>query len=365
MTSLIKPLFEDGVEKLLREAELAEGEKVGVLRGGNTGIYIKEKNLVLGKCARETYLRYKGIQISQVEPSRKLMFEAGITNEDSWTNVLKQKWEGQIKCEEEIPTSWKTDSGVLVTGRPDIVLCKEDGTPVRGIELKLASSIWTCRDVLIEDTPKFIHLTQAAHYMWQVGCPFELWYTNRADFHPNEMVERCLPKYNTPEFNRLRPYLEIVFYQMVMSKNGNLYKKRLKVTEDKFREMIDQHGYGWKEGNVNPGILKIYPFIAGYTMKWEDNGKLSYTSVQTGITYDTEITVQRIKDYFELVASIDTTGVLPPRVVGIKPDGTKLNYDINDYSEIKEINDLYEKKGLDVWLEKVKELSSQLVRENS
>jgi hypothetical protein len=357
MTSLIKPLFEDGVEALLKKADEAEGEKVGVLRGGNTGIYIKEKNLVLGKCARETYLRYKGIQISDVDPSRKLMFEAGISNEDSWYTVLKEKWEGQIKREEEIPTSWKTSNGTLVTGRPDIVLCKDDGTPVKGIELKLACSIWTCRDILIEDTPKFPHLIQAAHYMWQVGCPFELWYTNRADFHPNEMVERLMPKYNSAEFNRLRPYLEIVFYQMVKSKMGNVYKKRLKVTEEEFRDMADTYGFGWKEGNVNPGVLKIYPFIAGYTLRWEKDGRLSYTSVQTGNSYTTEITAERIRDYFELVSRIEETGKLPPKVVGVKPNGERLNYDINDYSPIKEINDTYEKQGLDVWLEKVIEFS--------
>lgn len=360
MSSLIKPLFEDGVEQLLREADEAEGQKTGVLRGGNTGIYIKEKNLVLGKCARETYLRYLGIQINKVEPSRKLMFEAGISNEDSWTNVLKQKWEGQIKCEEEIPTKWETTNGTAVTGRPDLVLCKEDGTPVRGIELKLACSIWTCRDVLMEDTPKFLHLTQAAHYMWQVGCPFELWYTNRADYHPNEMVERCLPKYNTPEFNRIRPNVEIVFYEMVMSKNGNLYKKRLKCSEDEFRSMIDTKGYGWRQGNVNPGILKIYPFIAGFTLAWESDGRLSYTSVQSGKKFTTEITIQRIKDYFELVSQIDETGLLPPRVKGIKPDGTPLNYDINSYSPIAEINDKYEKAGLSVWLDEVRKFSRRL-----
>lgn len=365
MTSLIKPLFDDGVEKLLREAELAEKEKHGTLRGGNTGIYIKEENKVYGKCAREAYLRYKGIQISEVDPSRKLMFEAGITNEDSWTNVLKQKWEGVIKCEEEIPTRWETESGIAVTGRPDIVLCKADGTPVRGIELKLASSIWTCRDILFEDTPKFIHLAQAAHYMWQVGCPFELWYTNRADFHPNEMVERCLPKYGTERFNQLRPHFELVFYQMVRSKNNNVYKKRLKITEEKFQDMIKEYGYGWQEGNVNPGILKIYPFIAGYTLRFDNEGFLHYTSVQTGETYKTIISIQRIKDFFELVSQVDITGKLPPRVIGCKPDGTPLNYDVNDYSPISEVNNLYEKKGLDVWLEKIKELSSQLTNVNS
>ena len=354
MDNLIKTLFEDGIDQILREEEEKETGKVGNLRGGNTGIYIKEKGLVLGKCAREAYLRYKGINVKKVEPSRKLMFEAGISNEDSWVNALSKKWEGQIKCEEEIPTKWETENNTLVTGRPDIVLCKEDGTPVKGIELKLASSIWTCRDVLIEDTPKFVHLAQAAHYMWQVGCPFELWYTNRADFHPNEMVDRCLPRYGSPEFNRIRESIEVVFYEMVMSRNGNLYKKRLKVDESQFLRLVEKKGFGWKEGNVNPGILKIYPFIAGYTMRWESDGRLSYTSVQTGRTEVTEITVQRIKDFFELVSQVDSTGILPPLAVGIKPNGEKLNYDINDYSPIRDINLKYKK--LDEWLAAVKEV---------
>jgi len=30
--------------------------------------------------------------------------------------------------------------------------------------------------------PKLVHLMQAGHYAWELGIPFQLWYTNRAEF---------------------------------------------------------------------------------------------------------------------------------------------------------------------------------------
>lgn len=353
MSSIIKHLIVDGTEKLRQDGDDAEKTKVGTLRGGNTGIYIKETGKVLGKSAREAYLRFKGIQIKKTEPNRSLMFQAGRFNEDAWMEVLSRAWEGEIKCEEDIPTCWETENGIKVTGRPDMVLLK-DGKPHVGLELKLASSIWTCRDVLFEDTPRFDHLTQAAHYMWQTGCPFELWYANRVDFHPNEMVDRLMPRYGTAEFERLKENFETSFYKMVVSKKGNKYRKRIKEEEFKAGR------YGWQEGDVNAGMLKIYPFTAGFKLGYNKEGFLQYTSIQTGKTYDTPITVQRIKDFFELVSKVDETGELPPRTTGCKPDGTKLNYDINDYSPIGQINKDFESLGLEAWLTEVKKLSESI-----
>lgn len=352
MDSIIKYLIVDGTNKLNREAELKEKDKVGTLRGGNTGIYIKETNTILGKSARDAYLRYKGIKVKNIEPNRNLMFQAGRFNEDAWLETLRAAWEGEIKCEEEVPTYWETSNGTPVTGRPDVVLFK-DNKPYLGLELKLASSIWTCRDILFEDTPRFDHLAQAAHYMWQTGCPFELWYANRVDFHPNEMVDRLMPRYKSEDWNRLKDCFEAAYYKMVVSKKGNKYRKRIKLSE------FEAGKYGWNEGEVNCGMLKIYPFTAGFKLEFNSMGFLEYTSVQTGQTKRTPITIQRIKDFFELVSRIDETKMLPPVSHGAKPDGSRLNYSVNDYSPIGDINLKYPgPEGLDKWLEEVKKFSS-------
>ena len=204
--SKIKELYLAGLRARIKEHDDREKAKTGTLRGGNSGI-ITEGGIAAGACGRLTYLRAKGINPNPIEEERELMFAAGRSNEDSWLDALKRSYDGPILCEEEIPTHWITTEGTPVTGRPDIVLGKDDGVatedtkysyspdeewndgparafaPHLGIELKLVSSLWTARTVLIEDTPKIEHLIQSAHYSWQLDCPFELWYTSRADYH--------------------------------------------------------------------------------------------------------------------------------------------------------------------------------------
>ena len=329
--SLIAPLVEEGLDKLLQRDIENESTKAGILRGGNTGIYIKETNQIFGKCARQTFARFKGITLEQIDPSRKLMFMAGVGNEDLWIDMLKESYTGVIKAEEETPTSWKTAKGTLVTGRPDIVLCKEDSTPVRGIELKLVCSVWTARDTLFEDTPKFEHLCQSAHYSWQLDVPFELWYTSRSDYHMNPILERLMPKDS--------PYIEYAYYTLTPSTRAKSGYSKKRIDKQFLNDIKSTYkGMELNGDRVVRDPLKILPFMVGFVLTWAPNGHLVYTSVSTGNTVETIITKQRIKDFYELVDTMEETQTLPPLVTGIKGNGEKLNYSPEMYSALAEIN---------------------------
>jgi hypothetical protein len=356
MNSIIKPLFDAGIQALLKSDKDNESGKSGVLRGGNSGIYIPQQNLVVGKCARLSYLRYKGITVEETTESRKLMFTAGVSNEDQWYDALSKSYPTElILREEQIPVNWRTDNNVEVTGRPDFVLLDSEGKkPKVGIELKLVSSIWTARDVLFEGRPKFDHLIQAAHYMWKLDIPFELWYTSRADFATNEMVNRCLPNYGTHRWKLLEQHMKIGYYKKVVSKAGNTYGKSVK--KEEFEHYVNQGQYGFKEGEYYAAPIAIYPFAVGYTLWWGDDGRLNYKSTETGDQLATIITKDNIENYYNLVAYMDTTDELPERPTELKGDGTKANFNKCDYCPLAATCDSSEKKkhGVKDWLKLVK-----------
>lgn len=339
---IVKSLYEKGLKSRINEGLENEASKAGILRGGNSGC-ITEDGTILGACPRVTYLRYKGIQADPIPDNRHIMFAAGLGNEDIWLDNLKRSYDGPILCEEDIPTKWETENGTFVTGRPDVVLCSSNDSneplPQLGIELKLISSVWTARDILIEDKPKVNHLIQAAHYSWQLDVPFELWYTSRVDWHPPDMMNRLLPRYGTPEWDRLVKYAQPKYSKWVMSRSGNMYKKEIPFEEFKPERQ------GYNEGDYSAYFLKLLPFIAGFTLAWGPNGRLTYTSVQTGISQETPITREGIKNYYEMISRIDETGILPPSPTNIKADGSK-SYDHAKYcpvcgdDSIKTLDDL-------------------------
>lgn len=387
MSSIIKPLLDIGMARLLADDKANEGTKSGTLRGGNSGIYIETKGRVAGKCQRLSYLRFKGISIEDTTASRKLMFQSGQVNEDLWMDVLNKAWHGPILTESEVPTSWTTSNGTLVTGRPDIVLCDDNSDveglyfdtetnawtvpasllvqgmdtvqmairratkPKVGIELKQISSVWTARDVLLEGRPKFDHLVQAAHYSWQLNIPFELWYTSRMDWHGNPMLDRIMPKYGSAKYNMFRDYFEESYYRSVRSRNGNNYTKRI----DRAEFLKDKDNYGWEEGQVSAGILKLLPFTLGYTLAWDKDEFLTYTSILTGETVRTIISKGRLQEYYERVSKMDETKDLGARPLTLKGDGTEANYTSCQYCPIRSVCDNAEKTGLDNWLKEVKE----------
>jgi hypothetical protein len=96
-----------------------------------------------------------------------------------------------IKREEELNLELVLSSGRKVTGRPDMVVCLADGTPIRGIELKSVCSLWTAIDAKVKGKPKVAHLIQAGHYSKMMNIPFEIWYTNRVEFSIPEAARWC------------------------------------------------------------------------------------------------------------------------------------------------------------------------------
>lgn len=234
-------LFIQGSQNLIDKKQEEEKTKVGTLRAGNTGV-LTPTGKVAGTCHRKTFLRYKGIELEPEDISRKLMFDAGNGNEDLWVNVLEAAKEPGIvmRREEELGLEWSLPSGQKVSGRPDIVLGRNTSSsasgepvwePVRGIELKLVSSLWTARDVLLKGKPKTIHLMQAGHYSWKLGVPFEIWYASRATF--------AITDYSQDRF----------FAKKNFPKQGALLSEYCKYNE---------------KGQ----ILSVEPFIVGYAIEW-------------------------------------------------------------------------------------------------
>jgi YD repeat-containing protein len=313
----ILELFQAGITKLAKEHQEKEKDKVGILRAGNTGILMPD-GAPVGKCTRLTYLRYKGIEVEEHSQSTHLMFASGFSNEDHWVDVLTSSYPHKILKEEEVPISWTTASGVLVTGRPDLVLLDSQEKPLLGIELKQASSLWTVRDML-NQKPKTMHLMQAAHYSWKLGVPFELWYTSRAHF-------------------------------AVTSKESWMLKQFPKQ---------GQFGSQFCEYNPKGEIKKVLPFMQGYELAWDERGQLKARAIpQPGQQEQpwvfTIITQKGIENYYEKVATMEAKNELGKRPANLEADGSKSSFSICNYCPVQNVCDNWEKKGLKVWEEAVR-----------
>lgn len=319
----INQLYDAGIQAMANEHELKEADKKGILRAGNTGVVL-DGGKVAGPCARTTLLRFEGIRYEQVEDSKRLMFDAGLSNEDIWVKSLETgiKALGQnliVKREEEVPIRWTTPSGVTVTGRPDIVLGRMNGEqfqPVMGLELKLVSSVWTGRDTGVMLEPKLVHLMQAGHYSWQLGIPFQLWYTNRAEFAVGSGWEQ---KTFPPKENLLTNVLE----------------------------------FGESKGKVT--VKKLLQFRQGFELEWTKGKQLKYRPILAdkpeGMEWTwTPITQQGIVDYYEVVVAQKSQAKLAPRPVTLKADGSPGTFNNCDYCPLQTTCDRLEsdyKKWLD------------------
>jgi len=326
-------LFIQGSQNLIAEKQELEKTKVGTLRAGNTGV-LTPTGKVAGTCHRKTFLRYKGIELEPEDISRKLMFDAGNGNEDLWVNVLEAAKEPGIvmKREEELGLEWSLPSGQLVTGRPDIVLGtmrdlpqlgleQKEFVPERGIELKLVSSLWTARDVLLKGKPKTIHLMQAGHYSWKIGVPFEIWYASRATFAITDYSQdRFFAKKNFPKQGA--PLSEYCKY------------------------------------NEKGQILSVEPFIVGYAIEWNGKGQLVYNQIGSDKRVHTFITQQGIEAYYSLVERMEKDDTLGPRPENMDADGEPAGYDLCDsrYCPLASTCDNHEKNGLANWLGEVKKV---------
>lgn len=312
-------LLTQGIDRMQEVHGEKEKTKKGILRAGNSGL--KDDNSFTGQCPRRAYVRAMGLEVDPPDHSTELMFAAGRTNEDSWVETLKHSWDGEIRCEEEVPVKWETKNGTLVTGRPDVVLYKEEA-PVTGLELKLVSSVWTAREVL-NDKPKLPHLIQAAHYSWQVGCPFELWYTSRTNFvvAADHWMEKHFPKKGEPNSE-------------------------------------------FCEYNEKGQIKGLVPFVKGFELRFKGKKKLlqfrpidvDRSKHKRNLWQDTIISIERLVDYYEFISKMTETNELGERPKNMKYDGSKMNWSLCDerYCPLTKFCDKYEDKGVKAWLDAIK-----------
>lgn len=179
--------LQDGYGVMKTGAEAAEAGKSFTLRGGSGGC-ITEEGHVIGNDPRKVLLRYFGVQ-TPVAFENQLMFDAGLSNEDSWTELLKKNGT-TFRCEEEIPMTRIINVGGeehKITGRPDIVLGNDDidgFTPTLGIELKLICSVHTLVKVANfgDGKPKSDNVIQSAVYADHFDIPWVLAYTSRVNW---------------------------------------------------------------------------------------------------------------------------------------------------------------------------------------
>lgn len=205
------------IEQLLQKAEAlekvahaeAEAGKVGVLRGGNSGV-LTDDGETYGNCARATLLRYLGVDTVPDFRSR-FFFAAGYANETRWDELLKEIWPGRVLREEETPISWTlTDPGtgqeVSVTGRPDFVLTDDDGKPTVGLELKKVCSSYRAVKVFFSIEASAEHLVQAAHYSWKMGkIPWILSYTSDSSYDAPGWIWKAKRNWRVPLERKIQP----------------------------------------------------------------------------------------------------------------------------------------------------------------
>jgi hypothetical protein len=296
-----------GLHKRAAAADVEEAAKQGMLRGGTAGVLAAD-GTAYGKCPRVAYLRAKGIQPA-IEPAALELFEAGYASEPAILSRLALGLpEGySLGTPEQMDFTWTTDSGMVVSGRPDGGVFK-DGQLQFGIELKLAASMWTVFSVTYDLRPKSDHLIQAAHYSWRHGgAPFALVYSCRAEYHVS----------TAPKF-----------------------------IKDKFTP--GAKAVDFKDGKP----FKIRPHTTVYELTWNADGFWEYLTDGMERPCPTVITQAGIKAWYEAVATMDTTDALPPRPGILAVDGSK-SYDPCSYCDFAPQCEQYEFKGRQAWMDHV------------
>jgi hypothetical protein len=284
------------------------------------------------------------------------MFEAGHFNEDAWCTVLEaglpEGW--SLLREEEIAIRWETDAGTPVTGRPDIVICDETGKPVKGLELKLSSAVWSARSAVLQGEPKFVHLAQSGHYAMKLDIPYEIWYTSRTNFTAEEWALGVMPQWGEPRSEHIEYTLGYQFQDGVFKsgkKKGQPKMKFKKVDvplEDRTLSAIElEKVYGITHGRFK----YIKPYHMGFALDWADD-VLHYEPVDgSGPRVASPITQTGIHQFYNLLDDIQETGDLGPRPMDINSSGDTVNkFNPCTYCALQEICDSYDSHGdYDKW----------------
>jgi hypothetical protein len=327
-------LLWEGARRLIEEGNAEDAKKQGVLRAGNAGMMGEDEEtgqlIAVGgspnACPRRTFLRFQGLKQEAVDDRRihvERMFDQGRASEAFFRKRLEAALpkEYKVLAEEEIAVKWTTSSGVDVTGRPDNVIVKvSDNSPVIGIENKCLSSLWTATSTVFKGEPKTDHLIQAAHYSWQLGkIPFELWYSSGSVYAlPNHF--KYLPQ------------------------KGELRSELL----------------GFYEGD-NPKANSVVTPEVGYKLRFDAEGYIEYRQVsyKGGEDWSDEwtrsiVSIDRIRNFYEFVASMQSSGLIGPRPDSIVANGkSEGSYSPCKYCELSSICDKHEGKGLNKWIKEV------------
>ena len=315
-----KALYQRGREIEIDAHAKQEVTKQGTLRGGSSGC-ITDHGEVYGTCHRIALARYKGIQ-AKIEDLSYTWFDAGYANEDAWMQKLEKTVkdmgsEYSLKAEEECPITWETDAGVKVTGRPDIMIFKND-QPVLGLELKVVCAVNSAVSVYCEDKPKINNLLQAAHYSMIHGCPFNLVYSFRNRSRVPGWAERFKDK--------LRLSYEKTF---TSSKTGKSFTKR---------------------------EYSIEPFTKEFRVGFEDDRV--YYIKENGDRVDTPLTGSGIKEYYNTIVSMETNKELHVRLTDRSLDGKQLPYNPCNYCPFEDACDRFE-NDYDSWMDKARAIAEE------
>jgi hypothetical protein len=304
------------IEALLQKAEAAkakahdeaEVEKLGVLRGGSSGC-VTDAGDVHGTCHRVALLRFLGIS-EPTGDSSVHYFAAGAANEERWLGLLKSAHAGLVRAEEEIPIRWTVGGRgpddqpdalpeTPVTGRPDIVLCDEAGSPQVVLELKAVCSPNRAVKAFIECRPDMKHLAQLAHYSWKLGML------------PGILSYSSMSGYDTP-------------YWAVKKYNCD---------------------------------RKILPGRQHFYTGWIDN-QFVFIHPLTGEVVETEITTDGIERFYRLVLAMEKRKALGPRPSDEPgyPDGKDTPH--CKYCKFSDVCDQYDSDAdYQGWLERAKLIS--------
>jgi hypothetical protein len=267
----LRKLFIDGQQQLNTQRAALEASRAGILRAGNTGYMVGDS--VRGRCPREAIMRYFGID-KDFPLSTRIMFAAGELMENVFIDRFSKSWSGGLGTQQEYPVEWICN-GIPVSGSPDLVFTDGNNTPVFGCEFKMISSYWTMHKVTPwkEDVaPKPDHIAQAAHYMYKMGqqigedyVEWALGYVCPNAYHIHTPAVRDSDQYRD-EFIR---------------KNGR--------------------------------VFKIDPHLVFYYLHVDSSGRVLFRREDSEQLQETEITVQGIERYYELLVECISERKLPPR----------------------------------------------------
>lgn len=290
-------------------------ETLGILRGGNTGIY--EEGEKPSHCVRKAALRSWHALEEEVGESKNLIFDNGLNSEaklvEEWQYVLEP---GQrILTQQECATLWKTDSGVPVSGSPDLLVVDKLGNKLYGLELKNMNSVYKAGKVL-KEVPGADAVAQAAHYAHVHGIPWYLIYSSHTQFHNLEAMKWYTGGIvDAPKYRHILDWATRKVYEgkgvNKVEVGTEVYAKSLLGFRIAFQ--LEWRGLG-DEAQVFIRFAGLLP-----------SGGLAINET-AGAWIGTVITWKRLKDYFEMLASCRDPKVWPPRPADLNIDGTESSF---------------------------------------